>query len=384
MPADPTVAPSQIPALIVSHGTALAPRPGGLQICTREYIQTLRAAGLDATLQTIDHDTRLATRIARRLRPDPYPDQWRPEAVNQIATVAERLCARFVCLNLVNLAPLASSLRGRLRGDCRIVLLSHGLESVDYLHTVPGMHWSRRQARDLGRRFLEERAQRGSIDHVLCLTSQEAEIERWLGARHATAIPRTALDVKPLDWRPDPNRLGFVGTLDHPPTRQGIAAFLDAVAAIAPPGLQVRVVGGPEAVGRELSRRFAAVRYLGPLDEDALRAEAASWSAFVHPLFCWARGCSTKMAVALAWQLPVVTTPAGVRGYQWRCGELPIADSPKSLAALACTMMDHGIAHRAREQAREVGRTMPTVGEVGAMIRGALLPEARDGSEAWA
>ena len=366
------------PGVLVSHPQALSDAPGGLQICTQEYIRTLRAAGIDLTFATIAHDRRIATRILRRLVPEPYPPQWRPSAVSDIVSSALRVDARHVFLNLVNLAPLALALKPRLPAHTRVVLLSHGLESVDFLHTIPFDSHSRRLQSDLGKRLLAERRHRVAIDHVFTLTPWEAEIERWLGARGVTALPRTVTTRAPLEWTPDASRLGFVGTLDHLPTRDGLEQFLAAFERCVPAGLQVRVVGGPEARGRALAGRFRSVRYLGPLDDRALELEASTWSAFVHPLFCFARGCSTKLAIALAWRIPVVTTPAGARGYAWREGVLPMADSPESLARLACDMTDRLAAIRARDEIAAIARSCPTTEEVGGMIQRALLGAGRE------
>ena len=364
--------------VLVSHPQALSDRPGGLQICTQEYLRTLRAAGIDVTVATIAHDRRIATRIRQRLVPEPYPPQWRPSAVSDIVSSALRVNARLVFLNLVNLAPLALALKPQVSADTRVVLLSHGLESVDFLHTIPFDSYSRHQQSELGRRLLAERRQRVAIDHVFTLTPWEAEIERWLGARGVTPLPRTVMKRAPLTWTPDASRLGFVGTLDHPPTRDGVEQFLTAFEPLAPSSLHVRVVGGPEASGRALADRFRSVCYLGQLDDRALEAEASTWSAFVHPLFCFARGCSTKLAIALAWSIPVVTTPAGARGYVWREGVLPMADSPGAVARLACDMTDRSTAIRAREEIAAVARSCPTTEEVGRIIQRALLGTSRE------
>jgi Glycosyl transferases group 1 len=367
-----------VPGVLVSHPLALGDAPGGAQICTQEYVRTLRAAGIDLTFAPIDHDGRIAARILRRLVPEPYPPQWRASAVPDIVSSARRVDARLVFLNLVNLAPLALALKPLLAAHTRIVLLSHGLESVEFLHTIPFDGDSRRQQSELGKRLLAERRQRLAIDHVFTLTPCEAEIERWLGARDVTALPRTVTKRAPLEWTPDPSRLGFVGTLDHVPNRDGLEQFLTALEQIAPATLHVRVVGGPEASGRSLAGRFRSVRYLGPLGDRALESEASTWSAFVHPLFCFARGCSTKLAIALAWRIPVVTTPAGARGYSWREGVLPTADSPEALARLACDMTDRAAATRARDEIAAIARSCPTTEEVGRIIELALLGASRE------
>jgi len=354
-------------AVFVTHPQTIGPAPGGAQVCTDEFLRAFRAGGFEVTLAPVEHDRRILTRLRRRLAPVPYPVQCEPRAVVQIAETVRQSGARLVLLNLANLAPVAPVLAPLLPSDCRIVLLSHGLESVDYLHIVPFDVASARHERELGRRLLLERDQRRSIDYVLCLTEYEAEIERWLGARAVTPVPRTVPPIAPLDWRPDPQRLGFVGTLDHPPTQDGLHRFLAARPSGFAPSFEIRVAGGPDAAGRALAARFPRVRYLGPLPDDELAREAATWSAFLHPLFCWAKGCSTKMAVALAWQLPIVTTPAGARGYP--CGvDLQMADHPARFAELACAMTDRRAAERQRRAVIQTARAMPTIHQVGALL----------------
>jgi glycosyltransferase involved in cell wall biosynthesis len=360
------------PGVFVSHPQALDGAAGGLQICTDEYVRALRTAGVDLAIAPIEHDRRRLTRLARRISPAPYPAQWRRGAVADIALAATRARARFVFLNLVNLAPLAGELKPRLPAESELVLLSHGLESVDFLHTIPLKSGSRRDAGELGRRLLDERRHRASIDHVFCLSSFEAEIERWLGARRVTYVPRTLPDRPPLNWTPDRSRLGFVGTLDHPPTADGLDRFLQALERAAPPACRLRIVGGPAASGRALADRCRLVDYLGPLSDADLEREAATWSLFVHPMFGYARGCSTKLAVALAWRLPIATTPAGARGYEWREGTLPMAETPADLARLALNLTTRAAAQTARDQVAAVARLMPTLDEVGGLMRQAL------------
>jgi hypothetical protein len=359
-------------AVFVTHATALSNRQGGQQICTREYVETIRAAGIGVSTEVIAHDDRLSTRVRQKIAWSPFAAQWKPEALDAIGAAVDRVKARFVCLNLVNLATLAAPLRSRLPRDTQIVLLSHGLESADFLHTIPSASSDGRLHRQLGALLVEERRQREHIDHVFCLTPFEAEIERWLGAPRVTPLPRTIPNRLPIEWKPDPSRLGFVGTLDHPPTREGLDQFLAEFARVAPAELRVRVVGAPEAAGRALAARFPSVDYLGPLGDTELEREAATWSACLHPLFCYARGCSTKLAIFLSWQLPIVTTSAGARGYTWREGRLPMGDTPAAFARLACEIAGGPCASAARGEVAAIVRSAPTIEEVGAMIKAAL------------
>jgi hypothetical protein len=224
----------------------------------------------------------------------------------------------------------------------------------------------------LGEQLLVEAASRPAFDHVFTLAPFEAEIERWLGARQVTWLPQR-VSAAPLPWAPVPGRAGFVGTLDHPPTVEALRLFLPELARRQDPPVRLRLVGGPAARGAEWAARFPCVDYLGPLDDAALEAEAATWTSYPQPLFCHARGASTKLATALGWRVPVVTTPAGARGYRWRAGG-PV------LAATAAEIADHvaRLAHddAARAAARAAlaaaAYTCPTLQEAADRLNAAL------------
>ena len=357
-------------AIFVTSQSALAAAPGGIQIFTREQMEVLCTARFALTVIPYDVDRRPTTRLRRRVCPRPYANLLPPGLADKVAAARRATGSRFVFLNSTDLTPLAAPLRERMgKDEARIVLLSVGLESVDYLHTVRARGAAASaDALTLGRQLFAETAQRQAIDHVICLAPFEVEIERWLGARRVDWLPRTVPD-QPLEWRPDPSRLGCVSTVNHPPNAEGLTLFLEAFERLAPADVRFRLVGGPAPEGRALAARFRCLDYLGPLDEAALTAEAATWSCFVHPLFCYARGCSTKLAVALGWRLPIVTTSAGRRGYTWREGSVPCAEEPRELAALALRTLDPAVARAVRAQICLAARSAPTLPDVATRLR---------------
>jgi glycosyltransferase involved in cell wall biosynthesis len=356
--------------IFVTASGYLANRPGGAQQCTREYIATLRAAGIELHFCSYELDKRLSTRVIRKLWPSGYLRFAEQGLVRRIANMVERTDARFVLLNQVQLTPIAASLRIFLPPNCKIVALSHGLESTDLLHAL---RWKSDfplslpryplGASLLGDTLLRESSHRSSLDLILCLSPFDVELERWLGARRVEWLPRTVTPV-PLDWAPQGNRIGFVGTLDHPPNIEGLLVLLQNLQAKAPPGVRVRVVGGPERIGRLLDERFPIVDYLGALPDDKLREDASTWNCFAHPIFCYPRGCSTKLAMAIGWQIPVVTTTPGHRGYDWSRGSLSIANSPDTFSNLCLEMMNVEVARRARAEITEVAGSSPTIDSV--------------------
>jgi Glycosyl transferases group 1 len=349
-------------------------RPGGAQHCTTEYIETLTAAGVDLHILSFELDRRVASRLLKKIWPSSYVRHNEPGLIERIRATVERTNAPFVFLNQVQLAPLAENLRKLLRPGCKIVVLSHGLESTDLLHTLrfsndppialPKYVFGRQLLTDSLRR---ESAYRPHLDLILCLSAFDVELEHWLGAANAVWVPRTVRD-RPLNWNPTGNRLGFVGTLDHAPNLEGLLLFLRSASELASSDFRVRIVGGPDRIGGPLMERFSFVDYLGPLSDEDLRQEASSWNCFVHPIFCYPRGCSTKLATAIGWQLPILTTTAGRRGYAWSDGELLIADSPEAFSRCAVEVMDRAAAQRARENVIQVARSMPSTEVVGQQL----------------
>lgn len=360
--------------LFVSYAGFVPNAPGGVQTCTREYIDAIRAAGIDIKVLTFDVDRSLAARTRRLMDSSPYTRPAPQSLVEDIRRELRSGPADFVFLNQVALAALAPQIRPLLSPGALMVLLSHGMESTDLLHLIRlrkalPLSGRTRPSADIamGRVIRAEAASRAAIDAVVCLSPFDVELEHWMSPRPAEWLPRVVVP-KPLKWKPDPQRLGFVGTLDHAPNLEGLVLALDAMARLTETPPRVRVVGGPRRIGEWVSRRHGFVDFLGALDEDRLPEEAATWSAFLHPIFCHPRGCSTKLATALGWQIPIVTTAPGRRGYQWGEGALREGDTPEAFALCALSLLDASAAAAARAEVVRVARTSPTLKDVAARL----------------
>ena len=171
--------------------------------------------------------------------------------------------------------------------------------------------------------------------------------------------------------------------MNHPPNMQGLDLFLHAFERIAPENARVRLAGGPTEMGLDYAKRFPHVEYLGMLTDEEIRSEAQTWNAFIHPLFVYSSGVSIKLASALSWQIPVVTTTFGCRGYEWREGSFAIADEPDALARLALSMMDPETACLTQNEVIKVAHSVPDKDESVRRIRTALqLDGSGDNQEA--
>lgn len=369
--------PARLPALFVHYEGTLRDSGGGVQICTQEYGATLRAAGFHLRYVEIKNDRRPLTRIRRRLSPRPYANAFIPDEVarNMADALDENL--HYIFINQAVLRPLGKLIRKRLAGDYEVVLLSHGLQSVDFLHQLrsessPAFeNTTKAEMIMLARQLIEETRQSRYLDHIFCLAPFEVGIERWLGGKAVTYLPRT-ITRPPLLWQPIYGRMGYVGRLDHPPNKEGLISFLTALEQLASDTVRLRLVGSPRRAGQAIAKRFAFVDYLGRLTDEQLRSEACSWNCFVHPVFCYAMGASTKLAVAIGWQIPVVTTSMGRRGYIWREGHMPIADTPQSLAKLALELTDPKEAQQVQLEISKIRKSSPTKTDIASRIRSAL------------
>lgn len=361
--------------LFVTFRAFLNPPMGGVQVCTREYIDVIRAAGVELEFCTFDADRRLPTRLMRRFNTSRHFRPADPTLFERLKNQITSVRPDYVFLNQCNLAGLASQLRSYVPESYKIVLLSHGLESTDLLHlvrTAQSLPLSPRirptPAYALGRELLSESDFREYIDLVLVLSPSDVVLEQWVGAQRVAWLPRIVVS-KPLDWQPTGNRIGYFGTLDHAPNLEGLVKALSALGKRDTRQLRVRVVGRPPAIGQWLTQRFRSVDYLGSLDDIGLAEEASSWSAMIHPQFHCARGCSTKLATGIGWHIPIVTTELGYRGYEWKKGNFVVATCAGDFADQTIRMLDSGIASAARKELVELALSSPTIEEVALRLR---------------
>jgi glycosyltransferase involved in cell wall biosynthesis len=326
-----------ISTIFVAPAGSLLPSGGGVQVCSQEYLRTLKAAGFSVQIVPFDIDCRVTTRLWNRISPRVTPRRQPSRLVKDVEAAIAKSAAQFVFFNTILFSKLSRHLRRRFP-TVRQVFLSPGVESIDFcigqqIRRQTGAEdcLRPRAERMLGEELLEEAGQRRWIDAVLTLSPFEVEVEKWLGSKAVQWIPRTVLEPK-LDLKPVTGRVGCVSTLDHPPNHDGLERLFEALAKTGDRTLHFRLVGRPSETGRKLAQKFPFVEYAGALDDAALKMEAATWCCFVHPLFVYAKGCSTKLASGLGWGLPIATTEYGARGYQWDVSILPLARTPGELA----------------------------------------------------
>lgn len=358
-------------AFFVSHYSCLSNSHGGVQRCTKEYLEVIEAAGWNLDLLSYSADFQWQTRIIRKLKPSNFyyriPISFISNLVNQVKSNK----IDWVFLNQVNSLPIVPYLKKAVP-NIKIVLLSHGAQFVDeFLEAKQANSLSVLDRSHLAETILDEMTLRQSLDHVFTLSEQEIVFEQWLGTKSVSWLPRV-ISPNPLNWQPILGRAGFVGTLEHHPNYDGLISVLRFLQRKHNFAGCIRIVSGSESIGKALKKQFDFVEYLGRLSNSDLRNEAETWCWFIHPLFCWSRGCSTKLADALEWQIPVLTTESGCRGYTWQNGSVIRENTVESFCSHLLKTMSTDVLKLSKINVTLASSTSPAIQDVASMINSEL------------
>lgn len=288
---------------------------GGVQLCTHAYLDYLSSTGYEIRHFHVDPQFSFRTRIKVKLGLECYERYTLKTYLSELSDILKDPDIYVVCFNQVDLGFWAEKLRNRAAAHVKFVVMSHGNESGDYLHTLTrkapaGLVRTWKLGHLLAR---ENYLFRKLIDGVIVLSENELATDQWLGAEKLLFLPQLLLPDF-IHWKPATSILGFAGTLDHLPNLLGIQLLAEALQQSAFTGC-LEIIGGPAVIGDKLAERFSFIRYKGMLTEEQLKASACHWSIFLNPVFWYARGASTKLAQGINWGLPCLTTPAGSRGY---------------------------------------------------------------------
>lgn len=325
---------------------------GGVQVCTNEFLELFRIIDPALELVTYATDQGLPARLRRRLRPSPHHRLIDRVQLQRCLNRLRQVGTTILLLNNSDALALAPQLRRALPG-LRLVYLSHGPVVTDVVNgrrlPLPGERHRRLFNATPGSVLDEDLRLRSYIDATVSISASDDAMENWLGSPAHIWIPRP-ITAHPARLQPLPGRIGCVSTLNHAPNYDGLvclARALDAQPVDARSGVHLRLVGGPESLGRRLAELHSSITYLGRLSDAELADEMVTWRGVVNPIFCQARGCSMKVKTAIEQGLPVLTTPIGARGYAWDPQALPLVDTPEALARLMTQVALEDEAHRA-------------------------------------
>ncbi len=365
-------------ALFLTHRTALhSGITGGVQLCSQEFRHIIEnISDIALTDYYVPYTKKISQRVSIRLGIENYsmydvkkdaPDLLKHIRDNQVG---------IVFINMTSLVRFARPVKEAFGDRVKIILLSHGNHSGDFLHLITkpltkpsGLRRMMNKIR-LGLLVSTEAEYRVRfLDGVVTLSETESQIENWFGGKRVVFLPRR-LYQDFLAYAPVPGRIGFVGRLDHPPNLQGLSILLDALQKRDHAGIAIRVVGAPESFGRQLQQQYPFITYLGELPDKDLETEVASWSILLNPVWWYSTGASTKLSRAISWGVPIISTTAGMRGYNWKDGRMMVADTPEGMAdEMLRTAVDPQQARYWAEQTRIIAAAGPSLEDLCNMIR---------------
>jgi glycosyltransferase involved in cell wall biosynthesis len=286
--------------------------PGGVQVCTEEMIDYFKLTSFDLEIFSVKTTRRISDRLKIKLGIDVFNSFDFERLSDDLARKIDKTDIELIALNQIGFAPLVPLLKKKVRRKLFFICLSHGNESGDFLYSSERIElvklWK------LGKLLSNEKKYyKDYLDGVVVISEHEVGINQWLGATNIFLLPRMLKD-NAIAWQPNYRRVGFVGTLNHQPNLIGLNLVLESLNALSYNG-RVRLIGGPKEIGESLAVKYSFVDYVGRLNEEELTAEASTWSLYLNPVFWYSRGSSTKLAQGINWKIPVLTTPAGKRGY---------------------------------------------------------------------
>ena len=309
---------------------------GGVKLCTREYIDLL-ATAFEVLIFPVDLNLTFFYRVKKKLGVGVYDDYAPYIYLAQLENAITENSIQYVFLNLTNTIMFSEALK-KAFPQVKVILCSHGNESGDFLHEIV-MHENYRGLRKiiaqqaLGKMLIIESTYRNYIDLVLTVSEVEVMIEKWIGAKEVKLVTRTIYDYT-IPLHPIKGRIGFFADLSHAPNLYGIQKVCASLARLNPETIELRLVGAQKEAGNSLAKNYSFITYLGYLTEIELEREASTWMFALNPVFYYSRGVSTKLGKALSWGLPVISSRKGMRGYQWKKGDLLSCDTAEEMATI--------------------------------------------------
>ncbi|RZL41841.1 MAG: glycosyltransferase family 1 protein, partial [Pedobacter sp.] len=259
--------------------------PGGVQICTEEFISYLELAGYHVIIQKVLPKITFLKRLKLKLGIETYELY---DVENYLSDISQTITShhiKLVLFNQLNISHWATKIRARIGYPVKCIGLSHGNESGDYLYeiTKKNRFATAVETWRLGKLIaLEKRIFSEALDGVVVISEQESYINQWLGAKNIIFLPRI-LKANFLNWKPENNVIGLVGTLDHYPNYGGIVHIADELKAKNFDG-KLKIIGGPTEIGENLEKEYKFISYCGQLNNEDLLTEIATWSIFINPI----------------------------------------------------------------------------------------------------
>jgi len=91
--------------VFVSNQNSLSTAGGGVQWCTRDYLDTIAAAGIEVQTVAYDTDQRPGSRLRRKFAPRPFENLVPAGVVSEIEAARKASASKWIFLNNSEHAP---------------------------------------------------------------------------------------------------------------------------------------------------------------------------------------------------------------------------------------------------------------------------------------
>jgi glycosyltransferase involved in cell wall biosynthesis len=177
-------------------------------------------------------------------------------------------------------------------------------------------------------------------ERIICASvSIEANLKREHPYVRRTDVIRNCVD--PGEWNETTRESRAVAVIGGFRSRWGEAAF-DMAARVASlaSGVTFKFIGAVSDSQRRHATAIAGISLTGQVDDDEYKVALSSCSAVLlpYPSWCCGGGCRQKLMQAASASLAIVTTPAGMEGFE-NNPALCIGHTPAELAMRIRTIL---------------------------------------------
>lgn len=310
---------------------------GGVQLCSQEFFYLLQNSDIDIQPYYVSYTKNLLDRLALKLKLDCYSYYDVQADQQNLYQYIQENDIEYVFINHATAIRYSKVIKSHFKNQVKVFLLSHGNDSGDFLHstTKPIKKYNLiskyRDILRLGRLLYTESVYRKNyLDGVLTVSEVEENIEKWLGTNKVIYTPRVIDKITAIKLNTNYSKIGFIGRLDHPPNYHGLNMICSELAKYDIQ-FEFALIGAPVEYGEKLQAKYPFISYKGELNDNQLYNETCTWSLFLNLVFWYSMGVSTKVAKAIEWGIPLLTTTPGIRGYNWEEGSMIMAETPQQM-----------------------------------------------------
>ena len=350
--------------------------PGGVQVCSQKYQKLVEGISKEMSLFEVHYNKSFKFRALYKANLAAYQSYQPKDYLSALTKLIKEKKITHVFLNKAELLCFSKIIKSSFSTPPKIIILSHGNESGDLLGDLTSKSPTYAGIKRLfgiwrlGLSLYKESFYRKRyLDFICTLSSEERAIEKWLGMNDPIYFPYSIVHPITVDRKPNLSRFGYIGTLNHSPNVSGLIDLFNSIDQSIFKG-QIRIIGGPTHIGDNLQEKYPFVEYVGHLTNTALINEIKTWGFFLNPTFYYARGASMKLAKAIEFEIPVITTHAGRRGYDWLDGHMiEVDESPRQFAAKmeACQITTEEYAEMVVE-IKKIKNSSPSLAEQSATL----------------